>query len=188
MHQIRIHGRGGQGVVTSAELLALAAFHDGHHAQAFPTFGSERAGAPVVAFCRITDVPIRAHEPIAEPDVVVVQDPTLLHQVAVFDGLAEDGTAIVNSSHPPEGLGLDALGPGRRVVTIPATALAREHIGRPLPGAPLLAAVVAVTGVVTLESLLTAIRERLAGGRHVEGNVAAARAAHEQVMGRVGAA
>lgn len=187
MHQIRIHGRGGQGVVTSAELLALAAFHDGLHAQAFPTFGSERSGAPVVAFCRITDVPIRAHEPIAEPDVVVVQDPTLLHQVAVFEGLADDGVAILNSSRGATELGLDALGTARHVVTLPATALALEHLGRPLPGAPLLAALVAVTGVVTLESLVTAIRERLPG-RHIEGNVAAARAAYELVMGRVGAA
>ncbi|HWV86829.1 MAG TPA: 2-oxoacid:acceptor oxidoreductase family protein, partial [Capillimicrobium sp.] len=83
MLQVRLHGRGGQGVVTSAELLAAAAFADGRHPQAFPSFGSERSGAPVVAYCRIDDRPIRSHEPIAEPDVVVVQDPTLLHQVPV---------------------------------------------------------------------------------------------------------
>src|SRR5512133_2551521 len=91
MFQVRIHGRGGQGVVTAAELLSLAAFDEGRHAQAFPTFGSERMGAPVTAFCRIDDRPIRAREPIAEPDALIIQDPTLLNQVAVFSGLSPDG-------------------------------------------------------------------------------------------------
>src|SRR6188472_2566297 len=81
MFQIRIHGRGGQGVVTAAELLSVAAFLEGEHAQAFPSFGSERTGAPVVAFCRIDDRDIRVREPILAPDVLIVQDPTLLHQV-----------------------------------------------------------------------------------------------------------
>src|SRR3954447_10383465 len=95
--EVRIHGRGGQGVVTAAELLPLAAFDEGRHAQAFPSFGSERTGAPVVAFCRIDDRPIRTREPIAEPDALIVQDPTLLHQVAVFDGLRPGGYVLVNS-------------------------------------------------------------------------------------------
>src|SRR5436853_4274184 len=105
MLQVRFHGRGGQGVVTAAELLSLAAFREGRHAQAFPTFGSERTGAPVVAFCRIDDRPIRLREPIAQPDAVVVQDPTLVHQVDLFAGLAEDGYLLVNT-----GRGLDELG------------------------------------------------------------------------------
>ena len=87
MFQVRVHGRGGQGVVTAAELLASAAFREGRHAQAFPSFGSERTGAPVVSFCRIDDLPIRTHEPVTEPDAVIVQDPTLLHQVELFAGL-----------------------------------------------------------------------------------------------------
>src|SRR5512144_3172982 len=82
--QVRIHGRGGQGAVTAAELLSVAAFDEGRHAQAFPSFGSERTGAPVVSFCRIDDLPIRLREPITDPDAVVVQDPTLLHQVNLF--------------------------------------------------------------------------------------------------------
>src|SRR5262245_56386427 len=89
MFQVRVQGRGGQGVVTTAELLSVAAFADGRHAQAFPSFGSERTGAPVVAFCRIDDRPIRVREPIARPDAVIVQDPTLLHQVDVFGGLVD---------------------------------------------------------------------------------------------------
>src|SRR5262245_42245359 len=84
MFQIRIHGRGGQGVVTAAELLSIAAFMEGKHAQAFPSFGSERMGAPVVAFCRIDDREIRSREPIARPDALIIQDPTLFHSVDVF--------------------------------------------------------------------------------------------------------
>ena len=98
MFEVRIHGRGGQGVVTAAELLSVAAFGEGRHAQAFPSFGSERTGAPVVAFCRIDDAPIRTREPIGEPDALIVQDPTLLHQVAVFEGLRPDGYVLINSS------------------------------------------------------------------------------------------
>ena len=91
MLQVRIHGRGGQGVVTAAELLALAAFDEGRYAQAFPSFGSERMGAPVVSFCRIDEREIRVREPVMAPDVLIVIDPTLLHQVDVFGGLAPEG-------------------------------------------------------------------------------------------------
>src|SRR5277367_706643 len=87
MFQVRFHGRGGQGAVTAAEILSVAAFIEGKHAQALPSFGPERSGAPVTAFCRIDLRPIRTHEPIAEPDAVVVQDATLLHVVEVFQGL-----------------------------------------------------------------------------------------------------
>ncbi len=141
MFQVRIHGRGGQGVVTAAELLSVAAFDEGRHAQAFPTFGSERTGAPVVAFCRIDDEPIRIREPVAEPDALIVQDPTLLHQVDLFSGLGGDAYVLINSSRDLDGLGLaDLAGRFRpeRLLTVPATALAREHLGRPLPNAVLL--------------------------------------------------
>src|SRR5438067_3708346 len=96
MFQVRIHGRGGQGVVTGAEMLSVAAFLGGKHAQAFPSFGSERTGAPVVAFCRIADTPIRLREPIVAPDALIIQDPTLLHQVDVFAGLRRDGYILIN--------------------------------------------------------------------------------------------
>src|SRR5450756_2142092 len=84
MFQVRFHGRGGQGVVTAAELLSVAAFLEQRHAQAFPSFGSERMGAPVVSFCRIDDKEIRLREPILEPDALIIQDPTLLNQIDVF--------------------------------------------------------------------------------------------------------
>ena len=109
MFQVRIHGRGGQGVVTAAELLSVAAFDEGKHAQAFPSFGSERTGAPVVAFCRIDDRPIRTHEPIEVPDALIVQDPTLVHQVDLFSGLGPNAYLLVNTGKRLGELGLDEL-------------------------------------------------------------------------------
>ena len=106
MFQVRIHGRGGQGVVTAAELLSVAAFREDRHAQAFPSFGSERTGAPVVAFCRIDDRPIRLREPILAPDALIIQDPTLLHQVDVFGGLEPDGYILINTTRTFDELGL----------------------------------------------------------------------------------
>ena len=98
MFQVRIHGRGGQGVVTAAELLSVAAFLEGRHAQAFPSFGSERTGSPVVSFCRIDDKEIRSREPILEPDGLIVQDPTLFKAIDVFEGLRPGGYLLVNSN------------------------------------------------------------------------------------------
>jgi pyruvate ferredoxin oxidoreductase gamma subunit len=187
MLQVRIHGRGGQGVVTAAELLSLAAFDEGRHAQAFPTFGSERMGAPVTAFCRIDDRPIRAREPIAEPDALIVQDPTLLHQVDVFSGLAPDGYVLINTERDLRALGLDDLADRMthpdRLIAVPATQLAREHLGRPLPNAVLLGAFAALTGAVSLDALTTAIGEKFAG-RTAEGNVRGAEAAFRAVQAR----
>jgi pyruvate ferredoxin oxidoreductase gamma subunit len=184
MIEIRIHGRGGQGVVTAAELLSVAAFTEGRHAQAFPTFGSERTGAPVVAFCRIDDRPIRSRDPIAEPDVVIVQDPTLVHQVDVFGGLRRDGSVLLNTSKGFAELGLadveTRLG-SARCVAVPATEIAREHLGRPVPNVPLLGAFAALTGVVSLGSVQRAIRERF-GGEIGERNVNAAAAAFALVQ------
>ncbi len=181
MVQLRFHGRGGQGVVTSAELAAVAAFLDGLHAQAFPFFGSERTGAPVASFCRIDDRAIRTHDPVSAPDVVVIQDPTLLHQVDVFAGLQDGGLALINSAHEPATLGLEDLVGRVRVVCVPATDLAREHLGRPMPGAPMLGALAALTGAVSLGSVATAFTERFSG-RTATGNVAAARAAAAAVV------
>jgi pyruvate ferredoxin oxidoreductase gamma subunit len=184
MYQIRIHGRGGQGVVTAAELLSAAAFLDGRHAQAFPSFGSERTGAPVMAFCRVADRPIRSHEPIAHPDAVVIQDPTLLHQVDVFAGLRDDGLVLVNTRRSPAELGLAELlvrCPGVEMRTVPAGELAREHLGRPMPGPPLLAALAALTGIASAQSLSVAIHERFPGATG-DGNAAAAGAAREFVL------
>jgi pyruvate ferredoxin oxidoreductase gamma subunit len=181
--QVRIHGRGGQGVVTAAELLSVAAFLDGRHAQAFPSFGSERTGAPVVAFCRIDDAPIRVREPISEPDALVIQDPTLLHQVAVFSGLRPEGYILINSSRSLAELGLAEFAAGfaeDRVLVVPATELAREHLGRPLPNAVLLGGFAALSGLISPEALEGAIRDKFRG-RLADGNAAAAAAAFAHV-------
>ncbi|MCD6725995.1 MAG: 2-oxoacid:acceptor oxidoreductase family protein [Solirubrobacteraceae bacterium] len=183
MFGVRIHGRGGQGVVTAAELLSIAAFDEGHHAQAFPTFGSERMGAPVVAFCRIDDRPIRLREPIAEPDALIVQDPTLLHQMDLFSGLPDDGYLLVNTERSLVELGLGTLVDrmrAERLLTVPATQLAREHLGRPLPNAVLLGGFAALTGAISLDAVCTAIRDRFSG-RLAEGNARGAEAAHRMV-------
>ncbi|MCB0876304.1 MAG: 2-oxoacid:acceptor oxidoreductase family protein [Solirubrobacterales bacterium] len=188
MFQVRIHGRGGQGVVTAAELLSVAAFDEGRHAQAFPTFGSERTGAPVVSFCRIDDEPIRVREPIAEPDALIVQDPTLLHQVDLFSGLGDEAYVLINSSRSLGELGLAELADRfrrERLLTVPATALAREHVGRPLPNAVLLGGFAAVTGLVTIGSVAKAIRERFPG-KLGDANVAGAEAAHRWVGEEIG--
>jgi pyruvate ferredoxin oxidoreductase gamma subunit len=183
MFQVRFHGRGGQGVVTAAELLASAAFREDRHAQAFPSFGSERMGAPVMSFCRIDDKPIRTHEPVTEPDALLIQDPTLLHQADLFGGLRPDGYVLVNSAHGFGDLGLAEFAAGRRadrLVTVPASALALTHLGRPLPGAPMLGGFAALTGAVSLDAVLAAIAERFTG-KVGAGNAAAATAAFEFV-------
>src|SRR5512140_3453946 len=141
MVQVRIHGRGGQGVVTAAEMLSVAAFLEGRHAQAFPSFGSERMGAPVVAFCRIADKEIRLREPIMEPDALIIQDPTLLHLVPVFSGLKKDGYVLINTAKS-----LDDLGIGEflkdwkrdRICTVPANEISLRQVGRLAPNVPLL--------------------------------------------------
>jgi pyruvate ferredoxin oxidoreductase gamma subunit len=186
MFQVRIHGRGGQGAVTAAEMLSVAAFAEGRHAQAFPSFGSERTGAPVVSFCRIDETPIRNREPIATPDALIIQDPTLLHQVDVFGGLADEGSVLINSGKDPEALGLSDLVRrlrDGRVLTVPATELAREHLGRPLPNAILLGGFAAFTRVVSLDSVLAAIARRFSGPIG-ERNAAGASAAHDYVSSR----
>jgi pyruvate ferredoxin oxidoreductase gamma subunit len=172
-------------VVTAAEILSVAAFRDGLHAQAFPTFGSERTGAPVVAFCRIAEEPIRAHDPVVHPDVVVVQDPTLLQHVPVLAGCGHDSLVLVNSARAVAELD-DSLRaqPEPRVCTVPATDIAREVLGRPLPNTALLGALVALTGVVSPDNLDEAIRARFPGPL-AETNVRAAHLAAE-LSGRAG--
>lgn len=184
MFQARIHGRGGQGVVTAAEMLSVAAFLEGRHSQAFPSFGSERMGAPVMAFCRIDDKEIRLREPVMTPDALIIQDPTLLHQVNLFEGLTEHGCVVVNSSRDLAELGLADLrrdNPQSDVVTVPATELALEHVGRPVPNAALLGGFSALSGLIKLESIEAAIRNKFPA-KVAEANIRAARAAAEVVV------
>lgn len=166
MFQVRIHGRGGQGVVTAAELLSVAAFDEGQYAQAFPSFGSERTGAPVVSYCRMDKSPIRTREPISAPDALVIQDATLIHQVDLFSGLRRDGYVLLNTSRSLQELGLvealTTMAPGH-VACCPATDIAIEYVGRAVPNAVLLGALAALTGAIELTSVTKAVRERFAG-------------------------
>src|SRR5689334_18467745 len=109
MFQVRIHGRGGQGVVSAAEMLSVAAFDEGRFAQAFPSFGSERMGAPVMAFCRMDTREVRLREPVMHPDALIIQDPTLLHQVDLFSGLADSGFILINSTRDFDSLGIGEI-------------------------------------------------------------------------------
>jgi pyruvate ferredoxin oxidoreductase gamma subunit len=185
MFQVRIHGRGGQGVVSGAEMLSVAAFLEGRHAQAFPSFGSERMGAPVMAFCRIDDREIRLREPVIKPDALIIQDPTLLHQVDLFKGLRHGGYILINSTRSFDELGLADYTSDfnrRRLCTVPATEIALKHVGRAVPNVPLLGAFAAVSGEVKLASVLAAVREKFPQ-KIAEGNALAAAAAYE-IAGR----
>ena len=185
MFEVRIHGRGGQGVVTAAELLASAAFLDGKHAQAFPSFGSERMGAPVMAFVRLAESPIRLREPVVRPDALIILDPTLLHQVDVFRGLTPSTYLLINTSKTLDELGIESIVGAHmqeRMMAIPATELALGHIGRALPNAVMLGAFTALTGQVALASVFSAIRQKFPGQAGL-GNVVAATAAYHLATG-----
>jgi pyruvate ferredoxin oxidoreductase gamma subunit len=182
--QVRIHGRGGQGVVTAAELLSVAVFQDGLHAQAFPSFGSERTGAPVVAYCRISEKQIRLREPVLQPDAIIIQDPTLLHSVDVFAGSDPSGYLLINTTKSFAELGLGEYVEGRsaaRNLIVPASEIALKHVGRAMPNAALLGGFAAATGLVKLESVTSAIADRFPA-KIAAGNIAAATEAYEFVM------
>jgi pyruvate ferredoxin oxidoreductase gamma subunit len=180
MFQVRIHGRGGQGVVSGAELLSVAAFLEGRYAQAFPSFGSERMGAPVMAFCRIDDREIRLREPVMEPDALIIQDSTLLHQVDLFKGLSAEGYILLNSTGSFDELGLSEFVlrfDATRLCAVPATELAQKYVGRPVPNVPLLGGFAAICGQIRLESVVAAVRAKFPG-KIAEANVAAATEAY----------
>jgi len=182
MIEIRLHGRGGQGTVTAAELLAVAAFDDGKEAQAFPAFGVERRGAPVMAFCRIDDQPIRIRSQVCEPDYVIVQDATLIETVNVLAGLRPAGAVLINSEHHSTGLDLPA---SARVVTLPATRIALEELGRPIMNTAILGAFAGMSGAISFEAIERSIRHRFPGDLG-ERNIRAAVRAHQAIKEQMG--
>ncbi|MCD6600234.1 MAG: 2-oxoacid:acceptor oxidoreductase family protein [Dehalococcoidia bacterium] len=178
--EIRWHGRGGQGAVTSAELLALTAIKEGNIAQAFPSFGPERRGAPVIAFNRISaGKPIRSRAAIAEPDIVVVLDPGLLGIIDVTRGLRDGGVLIVNSSKGLATVNSEIGGPWKLAV-VDATAIARDILKRPIVNTAMLGALIKATGVVNLESLTQPLEERF--GKLSEINVQACSKAYKEAV------
>ncbi len=169
------------GAVTASSVLVEAAYLDGMHGQAFPFFGAERRGAPVLAFTRIDKKPIRIHSQVYEPDIVIVLDPSLLEHVDVTAGLKEDGRIVINTTHPDE-----KRTEKRNVAYVNATQIARDLglviAGRPLVNMPMIGALVKATNVVTLDSALKAIYNRFAHRPKIaEANVNAAKRAYEEV-------
>lgn len=156
MIQIRIHGRGGQGVVTAAELIAIAAFKNGKIAQAFPSFGVERTGAPVESFARIDDKPIRTREQVNNPDILIVQDPTLLGSPALERGCSKETIAIINTSKSKKELNL----PFKKIYTVDATKIALAVIGKNIINTTILGAFSKATNLIDIESLKEAIKEK----------------------------
>ncbi|MGB9838674.1 pyruvate synthase subunit PorC [Methanothermobacter sp.] len=173
MIEIRFHGRGGQGAVTAAEILAKAAFEDGKYSQAFPFFGVERRGAPVMAFTRIDDEPIRRRYQVYNPDYVIVLDEGLIDVVDVFSGLKEDGVVVLNTAST-------FSSENAEVHTIDATGIALENLGRPIVNTIMLGAFAGVTGLVSIDSLIKIIKETFPG-KIGDKNAEAARIAYEKM-------
>lgn len=179
MIEIRFHGRGGQGAVTSAELLALAAIGEGKYAQAFPSFGPERRGAPVVAFCRIDNERIRIRANIYEPDLVVVVDASLLKIVNVAAGLKSNGILVTTSPDSAEKVKED-LKIRNRIAVVDAVKIARELLGVPITNTTMLGSLVRASGLVKKESFIHPLRERF--GRIAEKNISAFERAYQDTV------
>lgn len=178
MLEIRWHGRGGQGAVTSVEMLAQAAIGEGKYAQGFPSFGPERRGAPVAAFNRIDDKQIKVRSAVYKPDVVVVLDSSLVGLVNVTEGLKPDGTLIVNTPKSPEELKKELNFKGR-VATVDASKIAWEELGVPITNTTMLGALIKVLDIVKLDSVKEPIEHRF--GRIAQKNLAALKKAYEDV-------
>jgi pyruvate ferredoxin oxidoreductase gamma subunit len=174
MIEIRFHGRGGQGVVTSAEILAVAAFKDKKYSQAFPFFGTERRGAPVVAFTRVDNKFIRTREQIYNPDYVVVLDSTLLDVVDVAQGIKDSGTIIINTNKDVN------LKTKAKIKTVDATRIALKVIGKPFVNTPMIGALVGVTSIVNIDSVFKTIRERFSP-EIAEKNIEAVKQTYERI-------
>lgn len=178
MIEVRWHGRGGQGAVTSVELLALAAIEEGKYAQGFPSFGPERRGAPVMAYNRVSEKPIKIRSGIYHPDVVVVLDPSLIGLVNVTDGLKSDGLLIVNTAKPAKDI-REKLNYSGKMALVDATHIAREELGVPIANTTMLGAVLKMTKALKLESFDGPIEHRF--GRIADKNRKALKRAHDEV-------
>jgi pyruvate ferredoxin oxidoreductase gamma subunit len=177
MLEVRFHGRGGQGAVTSAELVAQAAIAEGRFAQAFPSFGPERRGAPVIAYLRVSDKQIRDRTAIRTPNVVIVLDPSLPGIVKVDAGLEEGGWVVVNSAHSPARI-REEFGITANLAVVNANQIAREEIGRVITNTTMLGAFIRATGTVGIEALSEALQNRF--GRIAARNINAFKRAHSE--------
>lgn len=185
MQQIRIHGRGGQGVVTAAELIAIAAFKSGKQAQAFPSFGVERTGAPIEAYARIDDKPIRTREHVYAPDVLIIQDASLLGSVDVSHGATNKTLMIINTAKTKEQIKTFKIKlPEKNIYLIDATKIAMETLGKNIVNTVILGAFAKSTGMVGLDALKKAIEEKFGekGPEMVEKNIKAIEKAYTYSM------
>jgi pyruvate ferredoxin oxidoreductase gamma subunit len=184
--EIRWHARGGQGAVTAAKALAETALQEGKYVQAAPEYGPERAGAPLRAFNRISEKPIRLHSAVIAPKVVVVLDPTLVGAVDISEGTPEDAMIIVNTPGTPGEIRQKMALKGRKIFTVDATKIALDTFGLPIPNTPMMGALVRVTGLLKLDNVLKDVEKTLGKkfvGKVVEGNLQAVRRAYEEVRG-----
>lgn len=186
--EIRWHGRGGQGAKTAAILLGESAAAIGKYIQAFPEYGPERMGAPVLAFNRIGDEPITLHCHVSSPEIVVVLDPTLIGKVDVTKGVPKDGTYIVNSSMSPRDMRSKLGLRTGKVFTVDATQISIDTIGRVIPNTPMMGALISATGLMDFEAFLSDTREKLehkfrTKPEVIEGNLQAIRRAYQEVKG-----
>jgi pyruvate ferredoxin oxidoreductase gamma subunit len=178
VRELRIHGRGGQGSVTAAELIAVAAFEGGVYAQAFPAFGVERRGAPVQAFVRFDNKKVRLRSQVYEPDYIIVQDSSLIKDVNVFQGVKPGGIVIVNTGEKPD---FD-IPEGVKLIIIDATSIALKALGLPITNTSLMGAFAAATGEIEFTALENALKHRFPGELAVK-NIAAAKTAFDTVKG-----
>jgi pyruvate ferredoxin oxidoreductase gamma subunit len=183
--EIRWHGRGGQGTVTAAKVLADACLSGGRHVQAFPEYGPERAGAPLRAYNRISEKALRMHCPVLNPGVVAVVDASLLDAINVSDGAKDDAVFVINTSKDPKEIRakLNAK-PSQKVFTVDATKIAIDTIGRPMPNAPMLGAVNKATGIVSMEVLLNDVQGSFGkkfAQKIIDGNLEAVKRGYEEV-------
>ncbi len=184
--EIRWHARGGQGAVTAAKMVAELALGQGKHFQAFPEYGPERSGAPIVAFTRVSDEPIQIYAGVEHPGIVVVLDASLLAATDVTKGAPENAVVLVNSEMPPVELRKRYGLKGVRLFTIAATRIANETIRRPIPNTPMVGALTRITGLFPIEKVVEFLRYDFGKKfppKVVEGNIAAIMRAYEEVQG-----
>jgi len=184
--EIRWHGRGGQGAVTAAKMVAELALGEGRYFQAFPEYGPERSGAPIVAFTRVSDAPIQVYSGIEHPQIVVVLDSSLMKIVDVTKGAPDDAIVLVNSERSPAQIRRDTGFTGNRLFTIAATRIAVETIKRPIPNTPMVGALTRITGLFDIDDVVTFLREDFGKKfppKVVEGNIAAITRSYEEVQG-----
>jgi pyruvate ferredoxin oxidoreductase gamma subunit len=183
--EMRWHGRGGQGTVTAVKVFADACLSGGRYVQAFPGYGPERAGAPLRAFNRVSDKPLRLHCPVTKPNIVVVVDATLLDSVKITDGTPDDAAFIVNSSKDPKAIREKIKAkPTQKIFTIDATKISIETIGRPMPNASLVGTVAKVSGLLSLEAALSDVKKSFGEKfpqKIIDGNLEATRRGYEEV-------